>query len=94
MRKRYKREDIGKGVRGKHYADYSTSSMKIKPRKNDIDSAPAKLSACERTIVADTDGRLDVESNPLDELSVPGMRESIRKAMAEPLSKSSRELKW
>ncbi len=27
-------------------------------------------------------------------LSVPGMRESIRKGMAEPLSKSSRELKW
>lgn len=27
-------------------------------------------------------------------LSVPGMRESIRKAMAEPLSKSSRDLKW
>jgi hypothetical protein len=25
---------------------------------------------------------------------VPGMRESIRKAMAEPLSKSARELKW
>jgi prevent-host-death family protein len=27
-------------------------------------------------------------------LSVPGMRESIRTAMAEPLSKSARELKW
>jgi antitoxin YefM len=27
-------------------------------------------------------------------LSVPGMRESIRKAMAEPLSKSARDLKW
>lgn len=27
-------------------------------------------------------------------LSVPGMRDSIRKAMSEPLSKSSRELKW
>jgi len=27
-------------------------------------------------------------------LSIPGMRESIRKSMAEPLSKSSRELKW
>jgi prevent-host-death family protein len=27
-------------------------------------------------------------------LSVPGMRESTRKAMAEPLSKSARELKW
>lgn len=27
-------------------------------------------------------------------LSVPGMRESIRTAMAEPLSKSSRQLKW
>lgn len=27
-------------------------------------------------------------------LSVPGMRESIRKATAEPLSKSARELKW
>ena len=27
-------------------------------------------------------------------LSVPGMRESIRKAMAEPLSSSVRELKW
>lgn len=27
-------------------------------------------------------------------LSVPGMRESIRKAMTEPLSKSSRDLKW
>jgi antitoxin YefM len=27
-------------------------------------------------------------------LSVPGIRESIRKAMAEPLSKSSRALKW
>ena len=27
-------------------------------------------------------------------LSVPGMRESIRKAMAEPLSKSARALKW
>lgn len=27
-------------------------------------------------------------------LSIPGMRESIRKSMAEPLSKSSRELNW
>ena len=27
-------------------------------------------------------------------VSVPGMRESIRKAMAEPLAKSARELKW
>jgi len=27
-------------------------------------------------------------------LSVPGMRESIRKGMAEPLAKSSRTLKW
>ena len=27
-------------------------------------------------------------------LSVPGMRESIKKGMAEPLAKSSRELKW
>lgn len=27
-------------------------------------------------------------------LSVPGMRESIKKGMAEPLAKSARELKW
>jgi antitoxin YefM len=27
-------------------------------------------------------------------LSVPGMRESIRKAMSEPLEKSARQLKW
>jgi antitoxin YefM len=27
-------------------------------------------------------------------LSVPGMRESIRKGMAEPLSESARELDW
>ncbi len=27
-------------------------------------------------------------------MSIPGMRESIRKSMTEPLSKSSRELKW
>jgi len=27
-------------------------------------------------------------------LSVPGMRESIRAAMAEPLAKSAKELKW
>jgi antitoxin YefM len=27
-------------------------------------------------------------------LSVPGMRESIKKGMAEPIQKSSRELKW
>ena len=27
-------------------------------------------------------------------LSTPGMRESIREGMAEPLSKSARELKW
>ena len=27
-------------------------------------------------------------------LSVPGMRESIKKSMAEPLQKSARELKW
>ena len=27
-------------------------------------------------------------------LSVPGMRESIRKSMAEPLAKSAREVKW
>ena len=27
-------------------------------------------------------------------LSVPGMRESIRKSMAEPLSKSARVVKW
>ncbi len=27
-------------------------------------------------------------------LSVPGMRESIRDAMAEPLTKSAKELRW
>jgi antitoxin YefM len=27
-------------------------------------------------------------------VSIPGMRASIRKAMAEPLAKSARELKW
>ena len=27
-------------------------------------------------------------------LSVPGMRESIRKGLAEPLSKSAKTLKW
>ena len=27
-------------------------------------------------------------------LSVPGMRESIKKGMAEPLEKSAREIKW
>ncbi len=27
-------------------------------------------------------------------LSVPGMRDSIRKGMAEPLATSARELKW
>lgn len=27
-------------------------------------------------------------------LSIPGMRESIREAMAEPLAKSARTLKW
>ena len=27
-------------------------------------------------------------------LSVPGMRESIKKGMAEPLSKSAKELSW
>lgn len=27
-------------------------------------------------------------------LSVPGMRESIRSAMSEPLDQSARELKW
>jgi antitoxin YefM len=27
-------------------------------------------------------------------LSVPGMRESIKKGMAEPLEKSARDLKW
>lgn len=27
-------------------------------------------------------------------LSVPGMRESVKKGMAEPLQKSARELKW
>jgi prevent-host-death family protein len=27
-------------------------------------------------------------------LSVPGMRESIRKGMAEPLAKSAKALKW
>lgn len=27
-------------------------------------------------------------------LSVPGMRESIKKGMAEPLQKSAREVKW
>ena len=27
-------------------------------------------------------------------VSIPGMRESIRKAMAEPLAKSAREIKW
>lgn len=27
-------------------------------------------------------------------LSVPGMRESIKEGMAEPLSKSAKELKW
>jgi prevent-host-death family protein len=27
-------------------------------------------------------------------LSVPGMRESIKKGMAEPLDKSAREVKW
>ena len=27
-------------------------------------------------------------------LSIPGMRKSIRNAMAEPLSKSAKELRW
>jgi len=27
-------------------------------------------------------------------LAIPGMRESIRKGLKEPLSKSSKELKW
>jgi prevent-host-death family protein len=27
-------------------------------------------------------------------LSIPGMRESIKKGMAEPLDKSAREVKW
>jgi len=27
-------------------------------------------------------------------LSVPGMRESIKKGMSEPIEKSARELKW
>lgn len=27
-------------------------------------------------------------------LSIPGMRQSIRKGMAEPLSKSAKSLKW
>lgn len=27
-------------------------------------------------------------------LSVPGMRESIKKGMAEPLARSAKELKW
>ena len=27
-------------------------------------------------------------------ISMPGMRDSIRKGMAEPLKKSARELKW
>lgn len=27
-------------------------------------------------------------------LSIPGMRESIKRGMAEPLTKSARELKW
>ena len=27
-------------------------------------------------------------------LSIPGMRESLRHAMAEPLERSARELKW
>ncbi|MCI4428649.1 MAG: type II toxin-antitoxin system Phd/YefM family antitoxin [Burkholderiales bacterium] len=27
-------------------------------------------------------------------LSVPGMRESIKKGMAEPLAKSAKELRW
>ncbi|MDR2220031.1 MAG: type II toxin-antitoxin system Phd/YefM family antitoxin [Methylobacillus sp.] len=27
-------------------------------------------------------------------LSIPGMRESIKKGMAEPLGKSAKELKW
>lgn len=27
-------------------------------------------------------------------LSVPGMRESIKKGMSEPLAKSAREVKW
>ena len=27
-------------------------------------------------------------------LAVPGMRESIKKGMAEPLAKSAKELKW
>lgn len=26
MRKQYKREELGKGIRGKHYVDYSKSS--------------------------------------------------------------------
>lgn len=30
----------------------------------------------------------------LNLLSIPGMRDSIRKGMAEPLAKSARQLKW
>ncbi len=43
-------------------------------------------------LVADEDWAAIQETMHL--LSEPGMRESIRSAMAEPLPKSSRALKW
>jgi antitoxin YefM len=39
-------------------------------------------------------GDWDAIQETLYLLSVPGMRESIKKGMAEPLEKSAREVKW
>ena len=47
---------------------------------------------CNAVLVAEEDWQAIQETLYL--LSVPGMRESIKKGMSEPIEKSARELKW
>jgi len=58
MRTEYRREDLGKGIRGKCFE---------------------RASATQETLYL---------------LAVPGMRESIKAGMAEPLAESAKALEW
>lgn len=55
---------------------------------------PVVIAGKRSSAVLVSTGDWDAIQETLYLLSVPGMRESIRKGMAEPLEKSAKEVKW
>ena len=55
---------------------------------------PVVISGKRSSAVLVAAGDWDAIQETLYLLAVPGMRESIKKGMAEPLAKSARALKW